>query len=240
MSYEPAADADALRALAQNLGLAEAAEAIVSWASPALRLTETDAASASYLGPPAAGPADFVWPEFQGAPLTALACLDLAAMPALHEATDLPPRGALLFFADLRQQGELTDSQGLPHNGGSCALVATRGPVAPDPTSAPAELRHLLTVPHPEIALELGLTEELYDAYEMLWHVQAGMLRTPPWQTLSYSMGHPHWVQDPGDPELLLLLQIDVTLSGTGSRRRLFFVGDPADIMGTFEVVVQW
>ena len=73
-------------------------------ATPALHLVKAAGESTSYLGGMPPWPADTPWPARDGAPLTFLACIDLAVVEAALPVPWLPATGRLLFFYDAEKQ----------------------------------------------------------------------------------------------------------------------------------------
>jgi hypothetical protein len=212
-------------------------ELISSWARPAWRLAPNRAGSAGFLGSPMRSDA-FDWPVFEDQPLDGIASLRLAALPDLAERAGLDERSWLVFFGDLTHD-RMLELQGTRANGGSAAIAASKDDVAPSPAATPVDAISILSVPHPELAEERGLSDDLSDAYTTLWHAQGGLLADPRWHELNQVMGHPHWVQGSDNVDLLLL-QADVSLTSTGARRRVFFAGEPPHPDRDFQAYVQW
>lgn len=71
---------------------------------PALHVVKAEGESTSYLGGTPPWPAGAAWPNRDGAPLTFLACIDLASVQTALPVAWLPPAGRLLFFYDADKQ----------------------------------------------------------------------------------------------------------------------------------------
>ena len=71
---------------------------------PAIHLLKSADDGPSYFGGAPFLPAGTSWPSRDGAPLTFLACLDLASLHAALRVPWLPPSGRLLFFYDAEKQ----------------------------------------------------------------------------------------------------------------------------------------
>jgi len=71
---------------------------------PAVHLRTSADDAPSHLGGTPLLPAGTSWPSRDGAPLTFLACLDLASLHAALRVPWLPPSGRLLFFYDAEKQ----------------------------------------------------------------------------------------------------------------------------------------
>jgi uncharacterized protein YwqG len=103
-------------------------------ARPAVQLSKSAGDTGSYLGGAPPLPAGAAWPSRDGAPLTFLACLDLASVHAASPMPWLPASGRLLFFYDAEKQPWGFD----PKDRGSWAvLLVSDGEPA---TDAPAPL----------------------------------------------------------------------------------------------------
>ena len=108
---------------------------------PAILVHSSDKSSTSFFGgaPPAF--AGFAWPVCNGRPLSFLACIDLAGLPAGHGVDWLPSSGRLLFFYDMEKQpwGALADRGGwkVLHVPASVAFTGD----APVPAALAAEWR---------------------------------------------------------------------------------------------------
>jgi uncharacterized protein YwqG len=134
-------------------------------AQPAVQVVKTAGESSSYVGGGPPLPAGGAWPAKDGAPLTFLACLDLASLQAALRVPWLPPAGRLLFFYDAENQPWGFD----PKNRGSWVVTLAADGAAPAnaPAPAPALTRHAVTFKRidsypswerPEVAA-LGLTD---------------------------------------------------------------------------------
>ena len=71
---------------------------------PALHVVKAEGESTSYLGGTPPWPAGTAWPNRDGAPLTFLACIDLASVQTALPVAWLPTGGRLLFFYDADKQ----------------------------------------------------------------------------------------------------------------------------------------
>src|SRR5215207_3951096 len=88
-------------------------------AQPALQLTASDTETGSFLGGTPPMSAATPWPSKDGAPLTFLACLDVASLQVTLPVAWLPASGRLLFFYDAENQPWGFD----PKNRGSWAVM---------------------------------------------------------------------------------------------------------------------
>jgi uncharacterized protein YwqG len=102
-------------------------------AQPALQLTASASETGSFLGGTPPLPAGIPWPSKDGAPLTFLACLDLASLQASLPVAWLPVSGRLLFFYDAENQPWGFD----PKNRGSWAVMLASDSAA-DPGASSA------------------------------------------------------------------------------------------------------
>ena len=107
-------------------------------ARPALHLVKAAGNASSYAGGMPLLPAGVAWPSRDGAPLTFLACLDLASLHGALAVPWLPPSGRLLFFHDAENQPWGFD----PKDRGSWAVLLTDDGAA---TAAPPPIGHSLT-----------------------------------------------------------------------------------------------
>jgi uncharacterized protein YwqG len=133
-------------------------------ATPALHLVKAAGESTSYLGGMPPWPADAPWPARDGAPLTFLACIDLASVQAALPVPWLPATRRLLFFYDAEKQPWGFD----PKDRGSwvVTLAVDGAPLATAPAGAelarqPLEFRRIDSYPsweRPQVAA-LGLTD---------------------------------------------------------------------------------
>ena len=103
---------------------------------PAVHLRKSAADGPSHLGGTPPLPADTSWPSRDGAPLTFLACLDLASLHTALPVPWLPPSGRLLFFYDAEKQPWGFDPKDrgsfvVVHSAGDTAALAASSPVAP-------------------------------------------------------------------------------------------------------------
>jgi uncharacterized protein YwqG len=159
---------------------------------PALHLVASADETGSYLGGTPALPAGATWPAKDGAPLTFLACLDLASLQATMAVPWLPSTGRLLFFYDAERQPWGFD----PKDRGSWAvMLASEATTAAAPlpgaalTRHPIEFQRIGTYPswdRPEVsALHLTdaeaerLIEERLAAYGETPHHQVDGLPDP-------------------------------------------------------------
>ncbi len=137
MTSAPDLDRTDLAATLQRAGIPDAA-ALAALATPGVRIVATRATAArlpmgaSRFGGSPDVPAGFVWPTREGAPLTFLAQLELAAI----RAPGLPAAGWLLFFYDAVEQPWGFDPD---DEGSACVVHIDSGPET------------LTRCPHPEI-----------------------------------------------------------------------------------------
>jgi uncharacterized protein YwqG len=93
---------------------------------PAVHLRKAADHVPSHFGGLPSLPAGMIWPSKDGAPLTFLACLDLASLHAALPVPWLPPSGRLLFFYDAEKQPWGFD----PKDRGSFVILHTTGDAA--------------------------------------------------------------------------------------------------------------
>jgi uncharacterized protein YwqG len=108
---------------------------------PAVHLRKSADAAPSHFGGTPRLPAGTSWPSRDGAPLTFLACLNLASLRAALPVPWLPPSGTLLFFYDADKQPWGFD----PKDRGSFVVLHAAGDAAAfaAPPVAPLALRHV-------------------------------------------------------------------------------------------------
>ena len=137
----------------------------MSLAVPALHVVKAGGESASHIGGMPPWPDGVAWPAKGGAPLTFLACIDLASVQTALPVSWLPETGRLLFFYDVENQPWGFD----PKDRGSWVVtLATAGATTFAPSTGalprqPVEFRSIESCPswqRPEVtALQLTETE---------------------------------------------------------------------------------
>jgi uncharacterized protein YwqG len=222
----PATRAD-VREIARAAGLsAEQVERIAASALTGIALHETAQARGTRLGGIPALPPGEPWPSLPDRPLSFLATIALDELPEVEQRALLPADGRLLFFADLRGEGDF--GYGEPSNGGHIRVLyvpagSPAEPREPPPgaerlTELPVLPRAVITVPD---AWSLGLTGFDERRYDRVDHAGEAARKDPAlangWSGAHQMLGHPQPVQadprepgqaDPREPGQVLLLQI--------------------------------
>jgi uncharacterized protein YwqG len=108
----------------------------------AAHLVKSAGESRSFFGGNPPLPAGTAWPSKGGAPLTFLACLDLASLQAVVPVVWLPASGRLLFFYDDKNQPWGFDPK---DRGGWAVMLAGDDPETPAPPAVTSLSRRAIT-----------------------------------------------------------------------------------------------
>jgi YD repeat-containing protein len=246
-------DRKALRALLRVQGLGTAADTIADDACVAIGLADTTATVRSRIGGVPSLPAGMEWPARKpGRPLTPLASIDCAELPAAADERGLlPDDGTLLLFADLRadEADEIVHGIRTGRDGWFVVLHVPAGTPLwqPDPPrellerteedgagllpEQPVEPRLLLTLRDgSSAARQLGLDAGEASVYarvaDLAWQSRDGIV--------GQLLGHPLAGQgDPREPEEALVLALAASAGlpvGAMGLQGLFVLGAAGDL----------
>lgn len=199
---------DELRDTARAIGLVRVADQIAHDARKAVALVPTTAGTASRIGGIPCLPYDTAWPEADGRPLTLLASIDCAAIPADVDDRDvLPADGQLLLFAQLAA----------PSSDAACVLHVPPGtPTSSTKTGAGEQLQALYVHPTSRLTLrERQAACERFDldaGEETVYSRLLEITSSSPEEVPAQLLGHPQPFQDDpreDDEELLFELHSD-------------------------------
>ena len=164
----------------------------------------------SRLGGGAALPEGMPWPAAEGRPLTHLATIDLAELPAFDGRDLLPADGDLVFFADLSEEGELWEPVVAGEDDRVRILHVAPGTPThePDPPLAlrrrKVAFRPVLTMPEEPMGLDAAQRLAYDQLYWALYEATPEL--GEPGHLL---LGHPVVVQgDPREPGEVSLLHL--------------------------------
>jgi hypothetical protein len=254
LAAAPPANSEELLQRIEDLGLSRLSSQIVEQQARSLRLVPGAASDLSFFGEPSALPEDFVRPSSRSGPLTCLLCLRLDDIAEEARRHGLPTSGWLLFF--IEPSDELLFGQGAPFNDGTAAVShIADASLTPSPDVFAGEFQRIafepiVTVPDLDIARQLwNLSDTEREAYDTLYSPQNGVtpgLAPPPF-SMHYLFGHHSPVHssglpNPGDPALILLLQLQL-YAAVGldviDRPRLLFFTEQQRPLETLDVAVQ-